>query len=96
MLNADATGPSVPAIMGKADDANHHRLGTSHDQTHASVRLASETSLPRLQMGGVILEAIPSWQMILRDVCMVPDVVAKVRVVHRELLSIRVKKRLLL
>ena len=26
MLNADATGPSVPAIIGNAEDANHHRL----------------------------------------------------------------------
>lgn len=26
MLKAEATGPSVPAIKGNADDANHHRL----------------------------------------------------------------------
>lgn len=26
MLKAEATGPRVPAIMGKADEANHHRL----------------------------------------------------------------------
>lgn len=26
MLKADATGPRVPAIIGNAEDANHHRL----------------------------------------------------------------------
>lgn len=26
ILKAEATGPSVPAIMGKADEANHQRL----------------------------------------------------------------------
>lgn len=26
MLKALATGPRVPAIIGNADDANHHRL----------------------------------------------------------------------
>ena len=26
MLKAEATGPRVPAIMGKADEANHQRL----------------------------------------------------------------------
>ena len=26
ILNAEATGPRVAAIMGKAEEANHHRL----------------------------------------------------------------------
>jgi hypothetical protein len=35
-------------------------------------------------MSGVILEAIPSWQMALRDIRVVLDVVAEIRVVHCE------------
>ena len=39
ILKADATGPRVPAIMGNAEEANHHRLGRRQGQLGNIIRI---------------------------------------------------------
>jgi hypothetical protein len=58
MLKAEATGPRVPAIMGKADDANHQRLARQPSAAipslrHGDGKSIAKVSSPRAQMGPV-------------------------------------------
>ena len=63
MLKADATGPSVPAAMGKAEAANHHRLGFFQHVSFGGFFFTSTPEhagpgLPGIQMGFIIFNAL--------------------------------------
>lgn len=57
MLKAEATGPSVPAIMGKADEANHQRLRISGSAERR--RPFADRAIPGVEVSIVVSKTSP-------------------------------------